>query len=312
MARLYFVPVLLALTLQAQPDHLPAINRPVFVSPEQASSWLHPNEPVLVVEQGGEARAYPRQILVWHELVNDQIAGLPIVVSYCPLGDSAVVSDRCTRYDRRTGTRWQQVAGEGVAATLTGGKLRRIPSQTVSFETFSRAFPAGRVLSRETGYRPDYEQNPDARQEPLERLVAIHSAGKRRAYPFSLFQRRGVVEERLGKQRFVIFFDGAVGAAGVFSPELEGKRLSLRRKDGRIVDKETGSTWNLFGIATAGLLAGKRLAPVDHGVAFAFAWLGFHPETQVVGDSSRAADVRHKAPEGMYGRRDALALQPWP
>lgn len=266
MARWYFVLVLFALSNQAQTGQ--AIDHPTVVSAEQAGSWLHPSEPVLVVEQGGEARAYPRQILIRHESVNDEIAGVPILVSYDPRADSA------RAFDRRIGR-----------------ERRRLPCQTVPFEVFRQAFPAGRVLSRDTGYRRDY-----GRREPLERVVVVTSDGQRKAYPLTPSQRQGVVEDRLSRQRFAIFFAG--DAAGVFSTELEGRRLSFRRKKDQIVDKETGSAWNLLGIATAGPLAGKRLTPVVHDVSLASNW--------------RAADDRHRLPEGIYGRRDQMAVQPWP
>lgn len=329
MARLYLVLVLFALGIQAQTG--PAIDRPVLVSPEQASAWLPASEPVLVVERAGEARAYPWPILIWHELVNDEIAGVPILVSYYPLGDTARVFDRRTAgrahsfvvsglqqqsnlvmRDRQTDTLWQQLTGEAVAGTLAGTRLRRMSSQTVPFEVFRRAFPTGRVLSRDTGYRRDYGQDPYARREPLERLLAVISDGQRKAYPFTWLQRQGVVEGRLEKQRFVIFLGSGTAAAGVFSNELGGQRLSFRRKKNQILDRETGSAWNLLGIATAGPLAGKRLAPLEHDVSFASAWLAVHPETQVVGEISRVGDDRHKLPEGVYGRRDQMALQPWP
>ncbi len=318
-------------------DGIPAIDRPAFVSPGQAA-WLSPKEPVLVVEHAGEARAYPLQILIWHELANDQIGELPVLVSYCPLCNSAIVFDRrldgkiydfgvsgmlrqsdMVMYDRQTDSLWQQITGEAIVGALTGQKLKLVQSQTVPFETFSRAFPNGKVLSRETGHRRAYGQNPYAGYEfgnrlimpvkmnklarvspPLERIVTVTSEGKSKAYPFNVLRRQGVVEDRIGKLRFAVFFEEGtvtpldhnriassrdVGAAGVFAPELEGKHLSFRRKEGKIVDQQTGSTWNLLGIATEGPLAGKRLAPVEHGVYFAFAWLVFNPETQIVGAS---------------------------
>ena len=324
-------------------DGIPAVDHPKFVTPAQASSWLSPRQPVLVVEHGGEARAYPLQILLWHELVNDQAGDLPLLVSYCPLCNSALVYDRrvegrvydfgvsgmvrnsdLVMYDRQTDSLWQQIGGDAIVGTMTGKKLKRLPSQTVAFEAFARAFAEGKVLSRDTGYQLPYGQNPYVGYEfgnrlimplsarlpaslpVLERIVVVGSEGADRAYPFRLLRREGVLEDRIKKQRFVIFWEGGVvtpldqvriessrevGAVGVFSPELEGKRLNFRRKDGRLLDKQTGSTWNLLGAATEGPLTGKRLAPVDHGVYFAFAWLVFHPETQVVGELPSSSPV---------------------
>lgn len=300
-------------------DGIPAIDEPVFVSCGEASSWLHPKEPVLAVEHAGQARAYPLQILIWHELVNDQMGELPILVSYCPLCNSALVFDRrvdgrvhdfgvsgmlrrsdMVMYDRQTDSLWQQVTGEAIVGTMTGKTLALLPSQTLAFATFCEAFPEGRVLSRHTGHDRPYGENPYVKYESrnrLERVVALSWEGKSKAYSFALLQRVGVLEDRFGSLRYVIFFEPetltvlderqivesrAVGTVGVFSPELEGRRLSFRRKDGRIVDKQTGSTWTVAGTAIAGPLAGKRLTPIRHAVYFAFAWAAFNPGVQVV------------------------------
>lgn len=288
------------------------------------------------------------QILMWHELVNDQIGDLPILVSYCPLCNSALVFDRrldgkvydfgvsgmlrnsnMVMYDRQTDSLWQQIGGDAIVGTMTGKRLKLIRSQTISFETFAKNFPKGKVLSRDTGHQRAYGQNPyvgyefgnrlmmpvsgrmPARMAPLERIVAIEMERTSRGYPFSLLRRRAVVEDRIKDRHFVIFFEEGmvtsldqgriansrdVGTVGVFSPELDGKRLSFRRKDGKIVDKQTGSTWNILGAAVEGPLAGKRLAPVEHGVYFAFAWLVFNPKTEIVGESNVFEEPERRSP----------------
>jgi hypothetical protein len=65
-------------------DGIPSIDDPKFVSAAAADDFLAPREPVAVVALGGEVRAYPLQILTWHEIVNDEIAGKPVAVTYCP------------------------------------------------------------------------------------------------------------------------------------------------------------------------------------------------------------------------------------
>ena len=316
-------------------DGIPAIHDPEFVSPKEAAKWVSAKEPVVVVEYADEVRAYPLQILIWHELVNDKIGDLPILVSFCPLCNIAITFDRridgkvhnfgvsgmlrnncLVMYDWQTDSLWQQIPREAIVGTLTGKQLDIVSSQVVPFETFMENFPDGKVLSRETGHERPYGHSPYIGYEfgnrtmfpvglakpmpvaPLERLVTISVGGKSKAYPFKLLRRRHVTEGRTKKNHFVIFFDPTavtpmdairiadsrkVGAVGVFSPELDGKRLRFRHKGDKIVDKTTGSTWNLLGMATDGPLAGKRLEPIDHGVYYAFAWLVFNPDTQVIG-----------------------------
>ena len=72
-------------------DGIPSIDDPKFVSQEEASLWLRGREPVISLEVNGEARAYPIQILMWHEIANDVLGGVPVAVTFCPLCYSAIV-----------------------------------------------------------------------------------------------------------------------------------------------------------------------------------------------------------------------------
>ncbi len=324
-------------------DGIPAIDHPKFDDVAQASLWLKPKEPVLVIEHGGEARGYPLQILIWHELVNDTFEDLPLLVSYCPLCNSAIAFDRSigtkihtfgvsgmvrnsdlVMYDRQTESLWQQITGEAIVGTLTGNRLAVISSQTVPFGEFAKMFRQGRVLNRDTGHSRPYGQNPYAGYEfgnrlimpvktgsrlrlpPLERIVTVELEGRSRVYPFSILRRERVIEDRINEKRFVIFYQSGtltpldepriadsrdVGSVAVFWPEIDGDTLSFTARSGAAVDKQTQSTWNLFGVATEGPLAGKRLKPVPHGVYFAFAWLVFNPSSEIFG-RSRPTELR--------------------
>ena len=106
---------------------------------EDAGQWLVDNEPVQTVDINGEVKAYPLGILIWHEIVNDTVGGVPVVVTYCPLCNSALTFDRrlgdrlldfgvsgnlrfsdMIMYDRQTETWWQQLEGLGIIGELVG------------------------------------------------------------------------------------------------------------------------------------------------------------------------------------------------
>lgn len=74
-------------------DGIPSIDEPKF-APVAEIDDLADDEPVIGVVIGGEARAYPLRILIWHEIVNDSVGGIPITVTFCPLCNAAVVFDR--------------------------------------------------------------------------------------------------------------------------------------------------------------------------------------------------------------------------
>jgi hypothetical protein len=169
-------------------DGIPPLDHPTFVETSAADSWLRPTEPVIAVAHGEVARAYPLQILIWHEIVNDTLAGRPIVVTFCPLCNTSLVFDRVVsgreltfgttgnlRYsdlvmwDRQTESWWQQATGEAIVGELTPARLARVESLVLSYEIFKRTYARGMVLSRDgadaevrakTGRGRDYGTNP--------------------------------------------------------------------------------------------------------------------------------------------------------
>jgi hypothetical protein len=217
------------------PDGIPAIDRPGFVSPAEAAAWMAVREPVLALEVKGDARAYPLQILMWHEIVNDVVGGLPVTVTFCPLCNSGIVFERTVggatldfgtsgklyrsdlvMYDRQSHSLWSQMEGQAIVGTRAGTRLALVPANTLSFEDWRAAHPAGKVLSRETGHARSYGVNPyesydrpqlqpflfqgrpDPRRPPKERVVGVRRGEVTRAYPWPVLAQRGVVHDRLG------------------------------------------------------------------------------------------------------------------
>ena len=232
-------------------DGIPPIDDPAFVSVSDASAWLADVEPVIALEVNGQAKAYPLQILLWHEIANDELAGLPVTVTYCPLCNSAVVFDRTLNgtvydfgvsgnlrnsdlvmWDRQTQSWWQQLTGEAIAGELAGAHLRFVPAQIVSWAAFAREFPNGSVLDRPGRGRP-YGDNPypfyddlgsypflfdgeaDPRLSPKERVAAVEINGEAAAFPYPLLAQERVVHAVVGGEEIVVFFEfGTTSALG--------------------------------------------------------------------------------------------------
>ncbi len=318
------------------PDGIPAIDRPAFVTPAAAAAWLAAREPVLALEVKGDARAYPLQILMWHEIVNDVVGGLPITVTFCPLCNSGIAFERrvdgttldfgtsgklyqsdLVMYDRQSHSLWAQMEGRAIVGARAGAQLAPIPANTLSFEEWRASHPAGKVLSRDTGYTRRYGTNPyesydqpqlgpflfrgklDPRRPPKERVVGIKLGEVARAYPWPVLAERRVVHDRLGDQKLVILYrpgtlsaldapeiqrSRAVGATGAFRRVLEGRALTFESTGDGFRDHETGSSWTLLGHAVKGALAGRRLTAVPHVDAFWFAWAAFNPTTTIYAD----------------------------
>lgn len=231
-------------------DGIPSIDNPQFVTPAQAEPWLADNEPIIALEIDGDARAYPLQILTWHEIVNDTVGETPVAVTFCPLCNSAITFDRrfdgevfefgtsgllrnsdLVMYDRTTETLWQQFTGEGIVGDLAGERLEFIPSSIISFADFKAAHPNGLVLSRETGFNRRYGENPyvgydtigsnpflfsgpiDGRLAAMERVVTVSLTGVEVAYPLSLLAEAGVINDAQAGLDLVIFHQPGTSSA---------------------------------------------------------------------------------------------------
>lgn len=140
---------------------------------------LTPNDPVIGLAIGGDARAYPLRILIWHEIANDTVGGVPIAITYCPLCNSAIVFDRrvpphvldfgttgklrnsdLVMYDRQTESWWQQFTGEAIVGALTGTELKLVPARLESFAAFKARHPDGKLLVPNDPKKWDYGRNP--------------------------------------------------------------------------------------------------------------------------------------------------------
>ena len=231
------------------PDAIPAIDEPRFLGLDEASEWLAAEAPVIAFERNGDARAYPLEIMTWHEIVNDVVGGEPVIVTYCPLCNSAIAFSRLVggeertfgvsgslrrsdliMYDRETHTLWQQLTGEAIVGSGTGTVLEFLPAQLVSFEEFRAAFADGVVLSRETGYSRNYGENPyplydtsgntffpvgefSNQLSVQERVLTLELGGETAAFPFSALSELVVIEAEVGGEAVVAFWQpGQVSA----------------------------------------------------------------------------------------------------
>ena len=197
---------------------------------------------MIVLTIADEVRAYPLQILIYHEIVNDKVSNVPVAITFCPLCNASIVFDRRVKgevldfgttgrlrksdlvmYDRQTESWWQQLTGVGIVGKHAGTILTQIPASIIAFEDFKKAYPAGRVLSRKTGYTRPYGRNPyrgydrigdmpfmfehptDKRLPAMERVISVRTGNQQRIYPYSVFSKEPVINDTLGDSAVVIF-----------------------------------------------------------------------------------------------------------
>ncbi len=302
-------------------DAIPPLDGPAY-DDVSGGDWLDDMDLVIgyTGEEGG-AWAFPLKILNFHEIVNDELDGVPVLVTYCPLCRSGVVYDRrlegtlhtfgntsalyendLVMFDRETNSYWWQTAGEAIVGTLTGKRLATLPALTATWAEWKALHPDTLVLSRDTGFSRPYERDPftdyaksvnDGRfpfpvSEAAEddRLAAADEVlGVALGGESRAYPLRllgdDAANDSLGGERIVVLSSAEGPSGGAFRAQVGGRELTFSFSDGGYVDGETGSRWDLSGRATDGPLAGERLEPLPSRYTFWFAYVAAFPEATV-------------------------------
>jgi len=279
-------------------DGIPSIDNPTFQLVGDVD-WIADTEPVIRLEVSGKVRAYPLKILIWHEIVNDEFAGVPVSVTYCPLCNSSIAFDRrmngqildfgttgllrnsdLVMYDRQTETWWQQFTGEAIVGSLTGKELKMIPTRVVGFADLKETSSDAEVLAIPQPVRRDYGRNP---------YVGYDS----RSAPYPLFQ--GDLPEDVNPMaRVVVIRDGSDVHAVLLSTLRDkgqttlGEDINVYWKAGQasILDSVDTTAGRDVGNVEVTRVSGGKAVPLVHDITFAFVLHAFHPETDLVGVKS--------------------------
>lgn len=235
-------------------DGIPALDDPKWTAAAKAE-W-EDDEHVVGVTIGGESRAYPLAILVWHELLNDTLGGVPILVSYCPLCGTAMVFDRrlagkarrfgvsgllymsdLLLFDRESESLWSQISARAITGPAKGTRLRLLRSRVMSWGAWKRAHPKTSVVTTETGHERRYGETPyggysatpqlrfpaplDRRYHPKTPTVGMRlPGGEARAYPGTeVVAAGGVVRDSFAGRDVVVAYDATDGSFRIEAPD---------------------------------------------------------------------------------------------
>ena len=221
-------------------DMIPPIDDPAF-KPVSEIEWLTDRDPGVVLEIDDDARFYPLAVLTSHEIANDEVGGIPVAVTYCPLCNTGLVFDRrfdgktlrlgvsgllrnsdLVMWDDQSQTLWQQITGEAIVGKYAGERLTPIASAIVRWADFAQAYPDGLAMGPDQGFGRAYGSNPyefyssrsapyqffegdiDPRFPALERVVGVTIGEVSKAYPFSVLQEATPVNDAVNGQPIVV------------------------------------------------------------------------------------------------------------
>ncbi len=265
-------------------DGIPAVDNPRFGSIADVAGQVADTEPVVTVAIDGEAKAYPLSILMWHEIVNDELNGVPISVTFCPLCNSAIVFDRrvgdrvldfgttgklrfsdLVMYDRQTESWWQQFIGEAIVGEMTGTQLDMLPVRVEAFSRFVERYPDGLVQLRPGGFHRNYGGNPysgyDSSSRPflyrgsfpagIAPLAYVVAVGDE-AWSLDLLQE----EKRIEIGDLILTWEPGMNSA------LDQRAIAAGRDVGNVIVQRR---------------VGDALVDEVHDMTFAFSFHAFHP-----------------------------------
>ena len=250
------------------PDGIPPIDEPQFTDVAGADEWISDEEPVVVIEVNGDVRAYPVQVMIWHEIVNDVVGGTPVAITYCPLCNSAIsyvrtiegqettfgtsgrlFASALVMYDRATESLWTHFDGRAVVGVLTGHRLEPVASPLLSWAAFKSSHPDGLVLDREeTGFGRPYGNNPyqgydnptsfpflfdgevDERSGAMQRVVGVRDDDAARAWSLAAISGEvaAATNTELGDRPLVILWSAGQSSA------LEAPQIASGRDVGSV------------------------------------------------------------------------------
>lgn len=311
------------------PDGIPSIDNPKFVSVREADKYLEDSELVLALNINGDVRAYPLQILVWHEIVNDKVGGIPVAVTYCPLCFTNQVFNRTTddgqilefgtsgklynsnlvMYDRASKSLWSQAMAQGIVGKFAGVKLERIPFDVAYWKDLKRLYPNSKVLSIDTGSARPYGADPygdyytngdvlfpvsnkDDRLGLKEIVIGFENDGQYKAYKLQEIETKNVINDQVNGKPIALFSLHPF-MVRAYDPVVDGQVLefSYNTKDQNFIDTQTGSLWNFEGKAINGQMKGKQLTRLPFDEGFWFEWIAFHPKTELYQNATSIKEI---------------------
>jgi hypothetical protein len=263
-------------------DGIPSIDNPKYISTADASDWLGDEEIGLSFSHKGVTRFYPFQILVFHEIVNDTIAGDKFLITYCPLCLSGIVFDplvdgervefgtsgklwqsNLVMYDRKTDSYWSQILGEAVVGEQTGVKLKVLPFDQMRFGNWKELNPNGEVLSRDTGAFKFYGRDPygdyyttpgvffpvqktDDRLDPKAFVLGVVIGNEVKAYLPEAIKEKGEITDIVGGTELMLQYQQDIDAVRMYKVSQDGTK--------------------------------ERFNPIPN---FWFSWVAAHPDTEL-------------------------------
>lgn len=306
------------------PDGIPPLDKPHYVSIKAAEVFMEAEDVVFIIESDTVVKVFPQKIMVFHEIVNDAMAGKAFAMTYCPLVGAAIgyytnvggnptslgtsgklLNSNLVMYDRRTNSYWPQILGSAIQGKSQGKSLKPFPVQWTRWKYLKASYPGAQILSIETGYSRPYGHDPygsyntrgnyydngilyfpvlnqDTRLSNKEVVIGVKDRSSQAALLKRSVINKKILQANVGKLPILAIYDPSLDTVRVFNRTINGIVASFEFKDGKIMDRKTGSQWSVKGEALQGHFKGRKLSVVPAFDVMWFAWAAFYPNTPIL------------------------------
>lgn len=301
-------------------DGIPSIDNPQFTEVDKVD-YLDDDELVIGILHDGQAKAYPHQILDWHEIVNDEIDDIVYGLTYCPLTGTGIAWDRnidgqittfgvsgklyntnLIPYDRATDSYWSQMRLDCINGSLIGEQISTYDIIETSWKTWKKSFPSSMVLNRDTGFERNYNQYPygdyrtnnarlifpvsvtDSRLPGKERVLGLVSGEYKKVYSIELFKEGRTIEDVVNGKDILVVGSKIDNYVLAFQNQGFENMTFVADQLPVIAEDDDGNRLSLSGQIVEGSRAGLRLETEDAFMGFFFAFGTFYTSIEIYRD----------------------------
>ena len=258
-------------------DGVRSVDEPRFSDLEAAQRWVAPDTVILGLSVKGDSRAYPEHLLDFHQVINDEVGGVPIVVFWDPIAGLPMAFERkiddrilifgvagliyqshCLLYDGETKSVWFPQKGQAIAGPLAGQKLKRISLRKEPLGAWVREHPDTRVLDRPFLTKIDYRHSP----------FSTHWVSEKLPYPVDH------TDSRFHPKDLVLGVEYPGGSKAYLGS-------LLTEAGGRVVDQIKGQTVRIAYDSDTASFQSEVPSSFGSYESYWFAWKTLHPDTEV-------------------------------
>ncbi len=302
-------------------DGIISIDSPVFIDATnlEVGTYMSDEDLIIGIVKGSVIKAYPHKILDWHEVVNDDVSGEKITISYCPLTGTAFgweskVGNEFTQfgvsgflynsnlilYDRKSGSNWSQLRLKCVNGEFIGSDPKIVNIVETTWKAWKKMYPNTEILSNNQGLNRNYNLYPygsykedhsfllfpvSASDNSISNKIRVHAILKNpqaKVFQFKDFGNGKAIKSDFLTDSILIVGNPDMIHSYVLGAEHANLIFEYDFSTPEYYFKDNeGNKWNILGEAISGPRKGEVLSPTISLMSYWFAIPAFFKNIEI-------------------------------